>query len=80
MLALAGNIEKTMWDEKRLLPNLDFHNACAYHFMGIPREIFTPLFVLSRITGCSSHLYKQRNNNKLIHPVGSFIAPKPRGW
>jgi 2-methylcitrate synthase len=80
MLAVAESIEKTMWDEKRLFPNLDFYSACAYHFMGIPREMFTPLFVLSRITGWSSHLYEQRNNNKLIRPVSNYIGPEPREW
>ncbi len=73
-------IEKVMRDEKRLFPNLDFYSAAAYHFLGIPVDMFTPLFVFSRITGWSAHIIEQRKNNKLIRPISNYTGPAPRTW
>lgn len=78
MLAAAERIEQVIMKEKGLLPNLDFYSACAYHFLGIPIEMFTPIFVFSRITGWSAHLIEQRQNNKLIRPVSNYTGPEPR--
>lgn len=69
-------IEKVMWDEKKLFPNLDFYSASAYHFCGIPTDMFTPIFVMSRITGWSAHIIEQRANNKLIRPDSEYIGPE----
>ena len=69
-----------MKEEKNLFPNLDFYSALAYHFMGIPTSLFTPLFVLSRISGWSAHLLEQRENNKLIRPLSHYIGPESRPW
>lgn len=77
---IAERIEKIMWDEKKLFPNLDFYSALAYHFMGIPIPLFTPLFVMSRISGWSSHLIEQRANNKLIRPISHYIGPEMQPW
>ncbi len=73
-------IEKVMWDEKKLFPNLDFYSASAYHFCGIPTDMFTPIFVMSRITGWSAHVIEQRANNKLIRPDSEYIGPEPRAF
>lgn len=73
-------IERVMWDEKKLFPNLDFYSASAYHFMGIPVAMFTPIFVMSRITGWSAHILEQRQNNKLIRPTAEYIGPAPRDF
>lgn len=80
ILPVAERIEKVMWDEKKLFPNLDFYSACAYNFLEIPTEMFTPLFVLSRITGWAAHLMEQRANNKLIRPVSNYTGPEIRSY
>lgn len=80
MFPVAERIEKVMWDEKKLFPNLDFYSALAYHFAGIPTPLFTPLFVLSRITGWSAHILEQRANNKLIRPMSRYIGPENRPY
>lgn len=75
---VSEQIEKIMWDEKKLFPNLDFYSASAYHFCGIPIEMFTPVFVLSRTAGWSAHIIEQRGDNKLIRPVSEYIGPEER--
>jgi 2-methylcitrate synthase len=73
-------IEKVMWDEKKLFPNADFYSAAAYHFMGIPTPLFTPIFVCSRITGWSAHIMEQRANNRLIRPAAEYTGPELQSW
>jgi 2-methylcitrate synthase len=75
---VAEAIEKVMWDGRKLFPNLDFYSALAYHFAGIPTPLFTPLFVLSRVTGWTAHILEQRANNKLIRPMSRYIGPETR--
>lgn len=75
---ISERIEKIMWDEKKLFPNLDFYSASAYHYCGIPTHLFTPIFVMSRITGWSAHVFEQRANNKLIRPTSEYIGPESR--
>lgn len=71
-------VEKKMWDEKKLFPNADFFHASAYHFMGIPTELFTPIFVMSRVTGWTAHVMEQRANNRIIRPNADYIGPDTR--
>jgi 2-methylcitrate synthase len=71
-------VEKTMWDETELFANADFFHASAYHFMGIPTKLFTPIFVCSRVTGWTAHVMEQRSNNRIIRPSADYIGPAPR--
>lgn len=77
---IGERIEKVMWREKQLFPNLDFYSALAYHYMGISTHLFTPLFVMSRISGWSAHLLEQRQHNKLIRPLSNYIGPEATPW
>ncbi len=77
---VSQRIEEVMWREKKLFPNLDFYSASAYHFLGIPTPMFTPIFVLSRVTGWAAHIFEQRANNRLIRPGADYIGPDDQQW
>jgi 2-methylcitrate synthase len=70
--------EEFMWDTKKLFCNADFFHASAYHFMGIPTKLFTPIFVCSRLTGWAAHIIEQRSNNRIIRPSADYIGAEPR--
>ncbi|WDE11383.1 bifunctional 2-methylcitrate synthase/citrate synthase [Thalassomonas haliotis] len=70
--------EEYMWDTKKLFCNADFFHASAYHFMGIPTKLFTPIFVCSRLTGWAAHVMEQRDNNRIIRPSADYIGSEPR--
>lgn len=80
LFPVAERIEQVMWREKKLFPNLDFYSALVYHFLGFPPQMFTPLFVMSRIAGWSAHLIEQRANNKLIRPISCYTGPAKRSF
>ena len=71
-------VEKVMWDEKELFANADFFHASAYHFMGIPTKLFTPIFVCSRLSGWAAHVMEQRVNNRIIRPSADYVGEEPR--
>jgi 2-methylcitrate synthase len=73
--------EEVMWREKKLFCNADFFHASAYNFMNIPTKLFTPIFVMSRLTGWAAHVMEQRADNRIIRPsaeyTGEDIRPVP---
>lgn len=80
LFKVSEAVEKVMWDEKKLFANADFYSATAYHFMGIPTPLFTPIFVMSRVTGWCAHIFEQRANNRLIRPNANYVGPEKLDW
>ena len=72
--------EEVMWREKKLFCNADFFHASAYHFMGISTKLFTPIFVMSRLTGWAAHVKEQRANNRIIRPSADYTGPETSNW
>ncbi len=70
--------EEFMWENKRLFCNADFFHAPAYHYMGIPTKLFTPIFVCARLTGWAAHVMEQRSNNRIIRPSADYIGAQLR--
>ncbi len=79
LFKVSEAIETLMKEKKpNLPPNADFYSASAYHFMGIKTEYFTPIFIMSRVSGWSAHIKEQRANNKIIRPSSEYIGVEPR--
>jgi 2-methylcitrate synthase len=78
LFAVSEEVERIMKERKGLFANADFYHASAYHFMGIPTGLFTPIFVMSRVTGWCAHVFEQRDNNRIIRPGADYTGPEPR--
>ncbi|MGF1730120.1 2-methylcitrate synthase [Photobacterium proteolyticum] len=77
---ISVRVEDVMKREKALFANADFFHATAYHFMGIPTRLFTPIFVMSRVTGWAAHVFEQRAHNRIIRPSADYIGPDHQDW
>jgi citrate synthase len=78
---ISQQIESIVRTEKKLYPNVDFYSASTYYTMGIPTDLYTPIFAVSRISGWTAHVLEQYANNRLIRPRAEYTGPPhPQTW
>lgn len=73
-------MEKAVMDVKGLYPNVDFYAASVYHSLGIPTDLFTPVFAVSRMAGWTAHVIEQQEDNRLIRPDSEYVGERDRHW
>ncbi|HTW06445.1 MAG TPA: bifunctional 2-methylcitrate synthase/citrate synthase [Acidimicrobiales bacterium] len=78
LLAVSDRLEQLMLEQKGLYPNLDYPSGPAYYLMGFDTPTFTPIFVMSRITGWTAHIMEQKANNALIRPLSAYVGSPRR--
>jgi citrate synthase len=78
--AITEAAERTVLEEKGIYPNVDLYSGSLYRYLGIPNDLFTPLFAASRVTGWSAHVLEQHADNKIIRPSAEYVGPPRRGF
>jgi citrate synthase len=77
---LAIAVSETVWEKKRLFPNVDFFAAPLLHTLGIPVDLFTPVFATSRVAGWTAHVMEQYENNRLLRPLSNYVGSAHRPY
>jgi citrate synthase len=77
---ISERVAEVVREEKGLYPNVDFYAAAVYHYLGIPKRLFTSIFATSRIAGWTAHVREQLQNNRLIRPDSEYVGPAPRSF
>jgi citrate synthase len=73
-------VQETVMEEKTLYPNVDFYTASVYSALGLPPDLYTPLFAAARMAGWTAHIREQYADNRLIRPDSEYVGPEPRAW
>jgi citrate synthase len=76
----SARVQETVMEEKRLHPNVDFYTASVYSALGLPPDLYTPLFACARMAGWTAHIREQYADNRLIRPDSEYTGPPPRAW
>ncbi len=77
---MSAAMEEYMHERKGLIPNVDFYSATVYYSMGIPIDLFTPVFAASRVSGWCAHVLEQYQNNRIYRPRGNYVGPRDRHY
>jgi citrate synthase len=77
---MSRRMEQVVMDVKGLYPNVDFYAASVYHALGIPTDLFTSVFAISRMSGWTSHVIEQHLDNRLIRPDSEYIGERDQKW
>jgi citrate synthase len=78
--AITDAAERTVFEEKGLYPNVDLYSASVYRYLGIPTDLFTPVFAASRIAGQAAHVLEQQHDNRIIRPSATYVGEPRRSY